>query len=281
MVSETTLYWMAAVVSALFGLVFGSFANVVIWRMPREESVVTPPSKCPACGHTIAWYDNVPLLSWAWLRGRCRDCSAPISGRYPLVEGLSGALWLAAALRFGASWSALFAIALFYVLLVLSFIDIDTGRLPNRLVAILAGTGAAGAALGQVTGIRLVPLVGMARDGLLTSAALTALIGAALGAGVSGAVAAAYGAARGRAGLGPGDVKLLGAMGLFLGPYVLMALVIGSLAGAVTGIVQVRRTGGDVASFKMPFGPFLAGGGVVAALFGPQVWTWYLGLFGL
>jgi leader peptidase (prepilin peptidase)/N-methyltransferase len=262
----------------LSGLVFGSFANVVIWRVPRGESVVSPGSHCPSCEHAIAWYDNVPVLSWVLLRARCRACGEPISWRYPLVEGMSGALWFAAGVRFGVSVEAIVCAVLFFLLLALTFIDLDTYRLPNVLVATLAAVGAAAAVASQVTGIRAAPLVGLAAEGLLAQPAVAAVAGCALGAGVSALIAAAYGAVRDRAGLGAGDVKLLGAMGLFTGPYVLMALAAGSVVGAVAGLVAATRSGESVAAYRIPFGPFLAFGCVATVLAGPQAWAWYLAL---
>lgn len=264
----------------LFGLLFGSFANVVVWRVPRGESIVTPPSRCPSCGREIRWYDNVPVVSWLALRGRCRDCGAPISLRYPVVEALSGAGWLAAGLAFGLTWRTAAAVALFWLLLVLSAIDIDLYRLPNPLVGILAAVGLAGAALAQVTGARVVPLVGLAQSGPLSEPLVASLAGALVGAALSASIAGVYALVRGRTGLGAGDVKLLGSIGLFTGPYVLMSLVVGSIAGAVFGVASAIRAREDAATHRIPFGPFLAAGAVVTVLWGPILWAWYLGILG-
>jgi leader peptidase (prepilin peptidase)/N-methyltransferase len=272
---------MVPVAMVLFGLVFGSFANVVIWRFPRGESVVSPGSHCPSCGHSIRWHDNIPVLSWFVLRGRCRDCGGRISARYALVELLSGTLWLAAGLRFGVSARAVLAVVFFYALLVLTFIDLDTFRLPNAIVGWLAAVGLGGAVLSQVTGLDAVPLLPVAARGVLGQPLVWSALGAALGAGLSGAVAAVYGRLRGRTGLGTGDVKLLGAMGLFLGPYVLLALFVGSALGAVGGLIEAARSGESAATHRVPFGPYLALGGVMATLVGPVAWAWYLSLFGV
>jgi leader peptidase (prepilin peptidase)/N-methyltransferase len=263
----------------LFGLLFGSLANVVIWRVPRGESIVSPGSHCPSCGRPIAWYDNVPVLSWLLLRARCRACGEAISGRYPLVETISGVLWLAAGLRFGISVETAVCAALFYLLLVLSFIDLDTYRLPNVLVAIVAAVGAVAAVAAQVMGGSWAPLVGLTADGLLAQPVPVALAGCAIGAGLTALIAGVYGAVRGRTGLGMGDVKLLGAMGLFTGPYVLMTLGIASLIGAVVGMAASRRSGESLAMQQIPFGPFLALGCVLTVLTGPATWTWYVSLF--
>jgi leader peptidase (prepilin peptidase) / N-methyltransferase len=270
---------LAAVVLGLFGLVFGSFGNVVIWRLPRGESVVSPPSHCPRCGHDVRWYDNVPVVSWLVLRGRCRDCGEPISPRYPVVEALSGVLWALAGWRWGLTATALVGALFFYVLMLLAAVDVDTGRLPNTLVAVLAAIGGAGAALTQVTGVPAGPLVGQASQGWLAQPLVAALAGAAAGLLVSLAVAAAYGALRGRAGLGMGDVKMLGAMGLFLGPWVLMAYLIGNVFGAVWGLVLAARSrGSEVGGIQVRFGPFLAAGAVLTAVAGPDLMAGYLGL---
>lgn len=272
--------WTVPWVLALFGLLFGSFANVVIWRLPRGESLVSPGSHCPRCGRPIRWYDNVPVVSWLVLRGRCRDCGEPIKWRYPLVEALSAALWALAGVRFGATAATAAAVVLFYLLLVLTFIDLDTFRLPNPLVGALAVVGLMGAIYSQVSGVVAAPLIGVAREGILSNPLAAAGAGLLLGAGVTSAIAAVYGAARGKTGLGAGDVKLLGAMGIFLGPYVLMALMIGSVLGAVVGIVAARRSGESLAAHKVPFGPYLAAGCVVTVLAGPGLWTAYLRLLG-
>jgi leader peptidase (prepilin peptidase)/N-methyltransferase len=272
--------WFWPGVLGLFGLLFGSFANVLIWRVPRGESVVSPGSHCPACDHAIRWYDNIPVLSWLLLHARCRDCGEPIAWRYPLVEVASGALWVIAGLRYGVSGQTAAAIVLFYLLLVLSFIDIDTYRLPNPLVGLLAVSGLVASVASQVSGVSLVPLVGTASEGLLSNPLVASLAGGAIGAGLAAGIAGLYGAVRGRSGLGAGDVKLLGAMGLFTGPYVLFALFAGSLVGAIFGLASGKRSGQPVATRRIPFGPFLAAGCVLAVLIGPMAWQAYLRLLG-
>lgn len=264
---------MSAIAAFVLGSVFGSFANVVIWRLPRGESLVSPGSHCPQCDAPINWYDNVPVLSWLVLRGRCRACGGPISWRYPAVELASGALWAAAVLAWGVSLRALFGIALFYLSLILSAIDLDYRRLPNALVAALAAFGVLGIGL-AVLGIPACPLVGSAAG---PRAATSAVLGLLLGGGVPLVAALVYERLRGRAGLGMGDVKLLAAYGLYLGPYVLMALFIGSLVGAVVGIARKGRAR-DAA---IPFGPFLALGATVTALWGEPLLAAYLRLAGL
>jgi leader peptidase (prepilin peptidase)/N-methyltransferase len=271
--------WFLVLFAGLLGLLFGSFANVVIWRVPRGESIVRPGSHCPHCETPLAWYDNIPLASWLVLRGHCRTCDAAIPARYPLVELASGVLFSGAALAFSSPPQALVAAIFFWLLLVLSAIDLDHMRLPNVLVAILAGIGAACAIISQVLGTPLAPLVGVSSSGLLSNPLLVALLGAVIGAGTSGAIAAVYGALRGKQGLGMGDIKLLGAMGLFLGPYILIALLIGNLIGVAVALSAAR--GARLSETSIPFGPSLAAGAVITALTGPALWAWYLGIAGL
>ena len=264
---------------AAFGLLFGSFANVVIWRVPRGESISSPGSHCPGCGTPIAWHDNVPVLSWLMLHGKCRSCGKPISKRYPLIEAASGALFATAVIAFGPGLKAGIAAVMFWFLLVLSAIDLDTMRLPNVLVGTLAGVGLVAAVAAQFTGESFAPLVGVSSHGVFAQPLVVSLAGAVLGAGLSGAVAAMYGAMRGKSGLGMGDVKLLGAMGLFLGPFVLIALFAGSIFGLAAGMLAAR--GQSLSTARIPFGPSLAGGGLFTALWGPAALSWYLRLVGL
>lgn len=272
------LEWVGPVVLGLYGLLFGSLANVIIWRVPRRESIVSPGSHCPKCDSAIAWYDNIPVLSWMLLRARCRKCGAPISARYPVVELLSGALWLLAALRWGMSVRTGFGIALFYLLLVLTYIDLDHMRLPNAIVGALAVAGALGVVTAQVSGTAALPLFEGA--GVLASPLAYAGVGLLIGGGLSALMAGTYALVRKKAGLGMGDIKLLAVLGLYFGPYVLMVLMFASVFGAVVGLAAPRlnKDGGPA---RIPFGPFLAGGAVVVALWGPAVWHWYLGIAGL
>ena len=267
---------LTAVFVTAFGLVFGSFANVVIWRYPRSESLAFPGSHCPVCDTPIAWYDNVPLVGWLALRGKCRSCGVAISARYPVVEALSGLLWLTAWLEFGLSWRTLVAVAFFYLLLILAFIDIDTMRLPNLLVAILAAIGLVGVVTSQFFHRPAAPLLDGV--GFLSPPMLFALAGLAAGGVFPLAVSALYAAVRKTPGLGMGDVKLAATIGVFLGPYTLMALFFGSAVGAVYGLATQR---GEGVRRKIPFGPFLAIGAVLTTVVGLRVWGWYLGLLGL
>jgi leader peptidase (prepilin peptidase)/N-methyltransferase len=266
-----------AIGGALFGagLLFGSFANVVIWRYPRGESLSFPSSHCPSCETPIARRDNVPVLSWLALRGRCRSCGEPISRRYPAVELASGALWLLAWVLFGASLRTAFAIAFLYLLLILSAIDIDTYRLPNRIVALLAGIGIAGAVFSSVSGMDAMPL--LPSGGLLAFPLAASVAGGLSASGLALGIASLYAAARKREGFGMGDVKLLAAMGVFLGPYAVLVLFVGSVIGAGFGLALASGSDEGMGA-KMPFGPFLALGAVLVLALGPAAWEWYVGL---
>lgn len=261
-----------------FGLVFGSFANVLIWRIPRGESISSPGSHCPACDHAVRWYDNIPVVSWLVLRGRCRDCSTPISVRYPLIELATALLWLACALRFDFGPRALVAAVMCYLLLVLSAIDLDVLRLPNVLVAVLGSAGVIAVTLAQTTDIVAAPLTPV--GGVFTAPALAALAGSVLGGGVSLLIALAYRGVRGRSGFGMGDVKLLIALGPYLGIYNVGVLFVGSIIGAVWGVVAAARSRQGMAA-KIPFGPSLAVAAVILGFFGPAMWAWYAGIVGL
>jgi len=264
----------------LFGLVFGSFANVVIWRYPRGESLGSPSSHCPSCGHPVRPRDNVPVFSWILLRGRCRDCNERISKRYPLVELLSGALWLAAGLQWGLTPRMVAGISFFFLLLILSFIDIDTMRLPNPLVGILAVIGLLGAVASQLLCIDVVPLLDVAGTGLLSHPLGFSAVGVLVGVGLSLGMALLYSLLRGAKGLGMGDIKFLGSLGLFLGPYVVGALFAGSMfAVGFAGLQAVAgKSPGEGLKAKVPFGPFLAIGAVTMSIWGAELWAWYAGL---
>jgi leader peptidase (prepilin peptidase) / N-methyltransferase len=263
--------------SFLFGLVFGSFGNVVIWRLPRGENLSVPASHCPQCDTPIAWYDNIPIVSWLVLIGRCRSCGAPISVRYPAVELMSGLLWLAAAVRFGFSMQTAAAIVFFYVLLLLSFIDIDTMRLPNSLVGLLAVLGVAGVAYAQFSGQPCLPFATVGA-GLLGMPAVNAALGAVLSAGIMLLIAFVYARIRGLKGFGAGDIKLLAVLGIFLGVYGLLAMFIASIIGAAYGAIASRNAEEGM-KHRFPFGPFLAVGAVVTALVGPALVSSYAHLF--
>ena len=247
----------AAAMAGLMGALVGSFFNVVIARLPRGESLVHPRSRCPACGHPVRPYDNVPVLSWLLLRGRCRDCSAPISRRYPLVEGLTALLLVLVVLAQGTSRDVWLGLAFVLVLVPVIFIDLDHRIIPNPIML-------AGAAIALV-------LVVATRPDALTEH----LIAAAAAGGFLLVAALAY-----PSGMGMGDVKLAGVMGLFLGRDVGPAMLIALLAGSVVGALIIARLGAkEGRKTAVPFGPFLALGGLAALFVGEPILDWYLTTF--
>lgn len=251
-----------------FGLLIGSFLNVCIYRLPRDLSVVRPRSHCPHCGRTVAWYDNVPILSYLLLRGRCRHCGVSISARYPLVEALTGALFLVMVVRFGPTGEALKWCVFAAIMVALFFTDWEERILPDEftLGGTLAGLGFAWLLpLPRLLSWLVLPADGDPRWSSLVDAALAALIPA----GALWALGEVYYRVRGREGLGLGDVKLVACLGTFLGlSGVVGALLVGSLAGSVLGLAFLLVKRQDARTYELPFGSFLAAAGVVAALAG-------------
>lgn len=249
--------WYFNCVAIAFGLLTGSFLNVVIARLPKGESIVRPRSKCPSCGTMIAAYDNIPVVSWIALRGRCRHCKAAISVRYPIVELLTAVLFLAARHRYGFSLSLVVRDwPILSILVALTFIDLDHRILPDKLT--LGGT-----ALALATSW-MDPRLGV----------FDAILGAGLGFGVFYLLAWAYLAFTGRSGLGGGDIKLLAMLGAFLGPggvltAILISSVFGSLVGIVWGLVQKEK---NLMTVAIPYGPFLVVGGLFHYLLGDYLW---------
>src|SRR5918997_622550 len=242
------------VAAGLLGLVVGSFLNVVIHRVPLRRSVVWPASRCPACGEPIRPQDNVPVLSYLLLRGRCRSCKARISARYPLVEALTGVLFAAAAYEFGFSLELLSALALILALIALAGTDLEHRLLPNAIVAPAA-----------LVGFTLSVLESPERWWVYLVSAL------ALAGGLF-ALALAY-----PGGMGMGDVKMGGMLGAFLGPYAALAVFVGALCGAITGGL-LMVVGKMQRRHALPFGVFMAVGGIVALFIGPELWEFYLDL---
>ncbi|MBA2349646.1 MAG: prepilin peptidase [Solirubrobacterales bacterium] len=244
----------ALVLAALLGLCVGSFLNVVVHRLPRGENLNHPGSHCPSCGHAVRPYDNIPVVSWLILRGRCRDCDNPISARYPLLEAVTAALWVAVV---AAKWDdpAQIALGIVLVTLMVAVVPID---LEHRLILNRMTYPAAVLAL----------VIGLALD---TSFVPEQLIAGAAAGGFFLLAALAY-----PKGMGIGDVKLATVMGLYLGravgPAVLIALIVGVLIGAVVIAREGRKAG-------VPFGPFLALGSVVALFAGDAMVDAYLDTF--
>jgi leader peptidase (prepilin peptidase)/N-methyltransferase len=241
----------------IIGLAVGSFLNVCIVRLPKGESLIRPGSHCPICNSPIRFYDNVPLLSYLVLRGKCRQCKTSISLRYFLVEALSGLMGLALFRTFGLRIEFAVYFLFFAALLVIVFIDLDTFTIPDviTLPGILAGVGAS----------FLLPRMSL----------LQSVIGLVAGGGILFLVAWGYQALRKREGIGGGDIKLLAMIGAFLGlPGVLFTLFASSLAGAVAGVLLMSRGKGG-SSTMIPYGPFLAMGAMSYVFWGPALIAWY------
>lgn len=242
----------------IFGLCIGSFLNVCIYRLPLGQSIVRPPSSCPSCNTRIRWYDNIPLISYLMLRGRCRGCRAPISIRYPLVELLSGLAALAVALRFGPTLSCLVYFFFIAALLVITFIDIDHRIIPDSI---------------SIPGIPL----GFIASFFLPDLSWTAsALGILFGGGLLLGIAWGYRLITGKDGMGGGDIKLLAMIGAFLGwQGVLFTIMCASFIGTVAGLALMIRAGKGM-KLAIPFGPFLALGAICYLFFGPAVISWYL-----
>lgn len=249
-----------------FGLLIGSFLNVCIHRMPRDLSVVRPRSFCPACEHKIAWHDNLPVVSYLALGGRCRHCRSRISPRYPIVEALTGALFLVTVGMLGPGLPAV-KWCLFHALMVgLMFSDLEERILPDEFT--LGGT-AAGIALSAFApmpfGYAQLLLAAFMSGRWLSVA--ESVLGAVAASGLLWAVGAAYRAVRRREGLGLGDVKMLALAGSFMGFVgALQVLILASLAGSVTGLIYIRIRKKDHATYELPLGTFLGATAVLLAL---------------
>lgn len=243
----------SATFAGVFGAVIGSFLNVVVYRLPRRESLVRPASRCPACQTPIKPYDNLPVVSWLMLRGRCRACAEPIPIRYPAVEALCALLCVAAIVAGGGTAKAVLHVALILLLVPIALIDLEHRVIPNRLTALGAVVAiVAGTAL-DASGEPARLIAGVAAGGALLIAAL------------------AY-----PGGMGMGDVKLAAVMGLFLGTAVAPAVLIALLAGVVAGAGVIARKGVSAGrKTAVPFGPFLALGAVAAVFAGDQLVHWY------
>ncbi len=249
---------MPAILALPAGMIVGSFATVVAHRVPRRQSFIAGRSACPHCGATIAAYDNIPVLSWIWLRGRCRRCGEPISARYPITELGMAALFAATVLILGTDDPGELALGLVLcaLLVIITLTDLERRVIPNPVLV-------AGAVIAVVIAAASDPS-SLAERGL----------SAALAAGFLLLIALAY-----PRGMGMGDVKLVAVMGLYLGRAVAPALLIAFAAGAVVGLALIARRGGAARKHAIPFGPFLALGGVIGLWFGNAIVDWYLSTF--
>jgi leader peptidase (prepilin peptidase)/N-methyltransferase len=245
--------------AAAFGALAGSFLNVCIYRLPLGKSVVWPASACPHCGRSLSWYENIPVVSWMLLRGRCRTCRAAIGVRYPVIEALTAAMFGVAWWYYGPGVLLASRLVLGCALIVLFAIDLEHHLLPNVITL-------PGIAVGFVFSL-------FAEPGWVAS-----LIGALVGGGVLFIVAEVYYRIRHEEGLGMGDVKMLAMVGAFLGwKLMLLTLMLASLSGTVIGLLLIVSGRGGM-KYALPFGTFLALGAAAAATVGPALLDWYLGL---
>jgi len=239
---------MEPALAAVLGAIIGSFLNVVVWRLPRGESLATPPSRCPSCEKPIAPYDNVPVVSWILLQGRCRNCGARISPRYPLVEVLTAAAFAGVVAVRGFDSGLVLELPFVACLIALAGIDLDHRLLPNKIVYPMAAYG--------VVATLLVDRDDLVENLIAGAGAFVFLLAAVL----------AY-----PRGMGLGDVKLGGAMGLYLGLSIVPGLLVAFLSGTLVGLSIIAREGAQARKKAVPFGIFLALGGIVAVLAGPEL----------
>jgi len=249
----------AVVVVIIAGLIVGSFLNVCIIRVPLEQSVVSPPSHCPKCQIPLAWYDNIPLLSYLWLRGRCRLCGEAISPKYPFVEALTAGAFVAVLSAGFEPMRLAVSLAITAVFIVITFIDIDHRIIPDVItLPTIAIAPAIALLLGHITFIE----------------SLTGII---IGGGGLWLIAWLYTLVRHQEGMGFGDVKLLAMIGGLLGwEAAVFSLVVGSIIGSVIGIVLIVARRGRL-DMEIPFGPFLVIAAFIHMLDGPQILAWYFG----
>jgi leader peptidase (prepilin peptidase)/N-methyltransferase len=245
----------------VLGLLVGSFLNVCIHRIPQRKSIVTPPSACPHCGYQLRWYDNIPIISYGLLlRGRCRNCRAPISIRYPIIELITMVVFLLHLWIFG--WTVLMAVRLAFAcaLIVLFAIDLEQHLLPNIIT---------------LPGI----VAGLIVSTIVPPGLRDAVIGTLIGGGVLWLIGEAYYRYSGQEGMGGGDVKMLAMVGAFLGwKLVLVTLVLSSVAGSLIGVLVIATRRGGM-KHALPYGTFLALGALAASLLGDQIVAWYVGMY--
>jgi leader peptidase (prepilin peptidase)/N-methyltransferase len=271
--------WPVALVAALLGLVVGSFLNVCIVRWPEGESVVRPPSRCPHCGRQVRWYENVPVLSWLALRGRCAGCGASISPLYPAVELATGLVWLASAAAFGATLDGLRVAVFATVLLGIAVTDARRMIIPDGFTLFLLLFALATAIVSRNPG-----------GVTLFAQAYEAFVGACAGAGAVAIIGWLGELAFKKEAMGFGDVTMMAAVGAALGPErALLTVVLGALVGAVASVLvlaplayvrhrQAAAAGGEAAAFELPpvpFGVFLAPAAMIALLAGDRLIAWY------
>jgi leader peptidase (prepilin peptidase) / N-methyltransferase len=270
---------MELALALVLGLVIGSFLNVVIIRFPQGGSITFPRSRCPNCKELIHWYDNVPILSYVFLRGRCRRCKKRISARYPFVEGLTGVVSVLLYLKLGLTIEWAIFLAFSATLIVLAFIDLDHRILPDRItlngiwIGILVNVY-----LAQPSPLvsRLFRSAGVEGANPRVIALVGSVLGAVVGGGLLWGVAEAYLRLRGIEGMGFGDVKMMAMIGAFLGaPLALLTIMIGSILGSIVGLLFIRFAH-KTREYELPFGTFLSFAGIIAVLYGEDLVRWYV-----
>ncbi len=280
-INNQNLQIFLVVLSFVVGAMVGSFLNVCVYRLPRNLSVVKPRSKCPRCEQSIAWYDNIPIVSWLALGAKCRNCGEPISWQYPLVEAITGALFVFVYLRFGLVLATPIYMALAASLVVVTFVDLTDWTIPNEITipGVFIGIGCSVLAM-------FYP-----ESGLLLDSPISAIIGAAVGFAILYAMDKGALLLLGKRGMGFGDVKLMAMLGAFLGwQSVILILVVAAFLGSGVGLTVIwlkrsQRSDGETMTTGtyLPFGPYLAVGGVTALLFGADIieaYTNYLSMPG-
>lgn len=257
----------------VLGAMLGSFLNVCVYRLPRNESVVRPRSKCPKCGNAIAWYDNVPVVSWLVLGAKCRQCSEPISWQYPLVEALTGSLFLAVFWKFGFSIASPVYMALAAGLVLITFVDLTDWTIPDEVTI-------PGMPIGIVCALAA---MAVPNTRLLLDNVYLSLAGLVLGGGILYLLDKISLLLLKKRGMGFGDVKLMAMLGAFFGPLgVFLIIMMASLLGSVVGISMIlmqRNRPDDTGGHYLPFGPYIALGGVLYLFIGPEIVQAYLAQF--
>jgi len=252
------------VIVLLFGLLFGSFANVCIYRLPRHESIVFPASHCPSCHKPIQWYDNIPVLSFKLLQGKCRSCRAPISWRYPLVELLTGSLAVALFIKYHFTFFFWMYALVCLVLVIITFIDLQEQIIPDELSYGLMVAGTIFSFFNRELFLQIIFYFPLALNRLVAS-----YVGLLVGGGILYFIAWIS-----RGGMGGGDIKLAAGLGAFLGwEYTLIMLGLSFLAGGVVGIILLI-TGLKKRKDPIPFGPFIAAAAITVILFGEPISAW-------
>lgn len=250
----------------IFGLIIGSFLNVCIYRLPRELSIVTPLSTCPTCSTRIKPFDNIPVLSYLLLRGKCRNCGEKISLRYPVVELLNGILYVLVIYFFGFGWHLIPLFVFVSAMIVITFIDLDFQIIPDVITL-------PGIVVGVISSALFIsdPIFNVYESDIL-SGLINSIIGILLGGGLYFLIAVVS-----KGGMGGGDIKMMAMVGAFLGwKAVLLITFIGSLTGSLVGILLMLFKGKGRKA-KIPFGPFLAVGSLITLFFGGRIISWYLG----